>query len=148
MYPLRFFKDRHWLFTEFPELAPLKVLQDREQAVRVLPGLACYENKPESINVSKSIVSDETRILEIGCGVGNTIFPILLYDKNPNLFLYGCDFSSTAIEILQQNLDYDTTRCKAFVLDVTQDDWAPPFEPDSLDIVLLIFVLSAIHPDK
>lgn len=39
-------------------------------------------------------------------------------------------------------------RCKAFVLDVTQETWATSFEPESLDIVVLIFVLSAIHPDK
>lgn len=39
-------------------------------------------------------------------------------------------------------------RCKAFVLDVTQETWATPFEPESLDIIILIFVLSAIHPDK
>lgn len=39
-------------------------------------------------------------------------------------------------------------RCKAFVLDVTQETWTTPFEPESLDIIVLIFILSAIHPDK
>lgn len=39
-------------------------------------------------------------------------------------------------------------RCKAFVLDATQENWETPFEPESLDIIVLIFVLSAIKPDK
>ncbi|XP_033231699.1 tRNA N(3)-methylcytidine methyltransferase METTL2 [Belonocnema kinseyi] len=131
----RFFKDRHWLFTEFPELAP----SSAEKIARVLPDDSFTQNE---------LIGDGNKILEIGCGVGNTVFPLLLYNKDPNLFVYCCDFSSNAIEILQQNSEYDSSRCKAFVLDATQDDWTPPFEEGSLDIVVLIFVLSAIHPEK
>jgi len=39
-------------------------------------------------------------------------------------------------------------RCQAFVCDITAEDWQPPFLPDSLDIAIMIFVLSAIHPDR
>ncbi|XP_043254117.1 tRNA N(3)-methylcytidine methyltransferase METTL2 isoform X2 [Colletes gigas] len=120
----KFFKDRHWLFTEFPELAMTNVKQNIKQPLR------------------------SVKILEIGCGVGNTVFPILLYNTDPNLFVYCSDFSTKAIDILMQNPSYDTSRCKAFVLDATQEEWETPFEPESLDIVVLIFVLSAINPNK
>lgn len=115
----KFFKDRHWLFTEFPELKT--------------------SQSAKSFN-----------IFEIGCGVGNTILPILKYNNNHNLQVYGCDFSSRAIEILQQNENFNTKRCQAFVLDVTNENWQDnlPFEENSMDIIVMIFVLSAIKPDK
>lgn len=117
----KFFKDRHWLFTEFSELRAPTNTDDTTQM-----------------------------IFEIGCGVGNTIFPVLRYNVNDKLHMYGCDFSARAIDILKAHNNFDAVRCNVFVLDATQDNWqtAVPFSENSLDIIVMIFVLSAINPEK
>ncbi|KAJ3597507.1 hypothetical protein NHX12_001030 [Muraenolepis orangiensis] len=43
---------------------------------------------------------------------------------------------------------YRPERCKAFRCDLTQDDLRHHVPQASVDVVTLIFVLSAIHPDK
>ena len=113
----RFFKDRNWLFTEFPELN-------------------------EITNGS---------ILELGCGVGNTVFPILETNISPELKVFCCDFSKTAVDLVKQHPDYQKGgRCQAFVCDISQkNSWNSdlmPFEENSLDLVILLFVLSALDP--
>lgn len=102
-------------------------------------------NHIESLSLEEN---SKRYIFEMGCGVGNTIFPILQYSKDPNLFVYGCDFSDTAITILKENELYDDKRCHAFVADVSSPDFELPFEEGTMDIVVLIFVLSAIAPAK
>lgn len=139
----RFFKDRHWLFTEFPELAPRNT---RDAPERVFPNTSDTTG-----SASEQIVPDPNvtrNILEIGCGVGNTVLPILKYSVEKNLKIYASDFSTRAIEILRESRDFDDNRCEAFVLDATADVWNVPFEENSIDIVVLIFVLSAIDPKK
>ncbi|XP_008820107.1 methyltransferase-like protein 2A isoform X2 [Nannospalax galili] len=88
------------------------------------------------------------RILEVGCGVGNTVFPILQTNNNPGVFIYCCDFSSLAIELVRTNSEYDPSRCFAFVHNLCDEDQSYPVPWDSLDVIVLIFVLSAIVPDK
>jgi len=51
----KFFKDRQWLFTEFNEL--------------------CY-NMKNCLNDGNCL-----NIFEVGCGVGNTVFPLLKYHQ-------------------------------------------------------------------
>lgn len=87
-------------------------------------------------------------ILEVGCGVGNSVFPILSYCANNNVHVYCCDFSANAIRILKENVLYNEKYCTAFICDITSDDWNPPFALESLDVILLVFVLSAIQPEK
>ena len=48
----------------------------------------------------------------------------------------------------QQHTLYCPERCKAFQCDLTQDDLQDNVPQASVDVVTLIFVLSAIHPDK
>ncbi|MEQ2266320.1 Methyltransferase-like protein 2-A [Xenotaenia resolanae] len=88
------------------------------------------------------------RILEVGCGVGNTVFPILKTNNDPGLFVYCCDFSSTAVELVKGNPEYDSKRCFAFVHDLSEVEAGFPIPDGTLDVIVLIFVLSALHPDK
>ncbi|XP_057717356.1 tRNA N(3)-methylcytidine methyltransferase METTL2 isoform X1 [Corythoichthys intestinalis] len=143
----RFFKDRHWLFTEFPELAPAPLHPDGSgscHSSRSGPHPCVVPLNPTDFPGS----SASYRILEVGCGVGNTVFPILKTNNDPGLFVYCCDFSSTAVELVKANPEYDPGRCFAFVCDLSDDGAAYPVPDGSLDVVVLIFVLSALHPDK
>ena len=63
---------------------------------------------------------DERRVLlEIGCGVGNFIFPLI--EENRKFFIYCCDFSSRAVQLVKEDPRYNEERVKAFVCDVTSD---------------------------
>ncbi|XP_065090564.1 tRNA N(3)-methylcytidine methyltransferase Mettl2-like [Ochlerotatus camptorhynchus] len=139
----RFIKDRHWLFTEFPELAPRNT---KDAPERVFPeGVEGITSKVADLQVNPSM---ERTIFEIGCGVGNTVFPILKYSVEENLKIYASDFWKQAIQILKESKEFDEKRCEAFVLDGTADNWDVPFEENSIDIIVLIFVLSAIDPER
>lgn len=80
--------------------------------------------------------------------MGNTILPILKYSTEAGLKVFGSDFSSKAIEILKNHEEFDSERSQVFVLDVTQEEWDIPLAENSADIIVSIFVLSAIEPRK
>lgn len=118
----RFFKDRHYLEAVFPELAtPARRKRPRR------------------------------RLLEVGCGVGNALFPLL--EANPDLDGVAVDFSSVAIDEVRRNPLYTTLRaqeprrCVAHVCDITRDPLPAEVDADGgLDAVLLLFCLSAVSP--
>lgn len=120
----RFFKDRHWTTREFQEL-----LADSQNSE---PG-------------------ERRTLLEVGCGVGNLVFPLLeeqIKEESTGFYFYACDFSPRAVDFVRSNPLYDEKHIKAFQCDITTQQVHEHIDTESLDVCTMIFVLSAIHPDK
>jgi len=113
-----FFKDRHWTTREFQELAGNNLSGESGRKV----------------------------LLEVGCGVGNLVFPLV--EEGLELFIYCCDFSPRSVQFVKEHQLYNEENIKAFQCDITSDRLLEEVGPDSVDIVSMVFVLSAIHPDK
>lgn len=109
--------------------------------------LGSDDSKCGGVNVESSSCNRK-HLLEVGCGVGNLVFP-LIEEQKSKFFFYACDFSPRAVEFVKQNPLYDENVIKAFQCDVTKASQLTAAIPcESLDIVTMIFVLSAIHPDN
>ncbi|KAM4600561.1 tRNA N(3)-cytidine methyltransferase METTL6 [Polymixia lowei] len=100
----------------------------------------------EELKACREFASQKLVLLEGGCGVGNCIFPLL--EEDLNIFVYACDFSPRAVDFVKKNPLYCPERCSAFQCDLTKDDLRDNVPESSVDVITLIFVLSAIHPDK
>jgi len=135
-----FFRNRKWLHNEFKELVSA--------------------TQPEAGPIT---------IVEIGCGAGNSVFPLLSSNQNPKLSLHAYDFSSHAVKLVQVcgstlakvSIAHITSQhnplytsppvgtIHASVWDLTSPDGLPPgLEPGTVDIAILVFVLSALHPEE
>ncbi|CAN3353320.1 hypothetical protein DICA4_A05842 [Diutina catenulata] len=121
-----FFKDRKWLQIEFPEL----------------------------LEMTGEGHTEKVTILEVGCGAGNTFYPILSANHNPNLKLYACDYSKVAVDVVKKDENFAPNHEKGIayssVWDLANPENAVPedMEPHQADIVIMIFVFSALHPDQ
>lgn len=118
-----FFKNRKWLAQEFP------VLSDLGRA-----------DAPAAT------------VLEVGAGAGNSAFPILQNSQNPRLKIHACDFSKTAVDLIRNHELYNTPQIQADVWDVaaapdSDNHGLPPgLTEGSVDVVLMIFIFSALNP--
>ncbi|XP_068427872.1 tRNA N(3)-methylcytidine methyltransferase METTL8, mitochondrial [Clinocottus analis] len=188
MHQEKFFKDRKWLFLEFPELLPSCAKSQTtngnlgdQQVTRPQPigSIIDTETRHQPHNRPKHRHTDTTnhqkesghraapelneaakhtpafpgqnasfRILEVGCGVGNSAFPIVNSIKETDSYLYCCDFSPSAIQLVKDHPDYHDSVCHAFVHDICEEMAPFPFPPQSLDVILAVFVLSSIHPER
>ncbi|XP_038607801.1 mRNA N(3)-methylcytidine methyltransferase METTL8 isoform X2 [Tachyglossus aculeatus] len=126
------------------------VVHSRSKAGSVGAFQNAEENRKENVKTGLFPGSSATfRILEVGCGAGNSVFPILnILNKTPGTFLYCCDFASGAVELIKSHSSYSPAQCSAFVHDVCDDGLPYPFPDGILDVILLVFVLSSIHPDR
>jgi len=114
-----FFKDRKWLRQEFPILDALTKAQ-----------------------------STPAKILEVGAGAGNTAFPILAANENPNLVLHACDFSTKAVELIRSSPAYSPQHIQASFWDIASDTLPENVHENSIDVVLLVFIFSALSPQQ
>jgi len=151
-----FFKDRNYLQIEFPELlspslpnyAEFSSRNKSARGKRPLSDNAVETNAmmPADVGTEDIPFEPEKVVLEAGCGVGNTLFPLLQY--NPRNFYNVFDFSEHAIELLKSNPRYDPTRALAFVCDITSEQLPTKLQTCSVDIVMMIFFLSAVSPER
>ncbi|XP_012278415.1 methyltransferase-like protein 6 [Orussus abietinus] len=89
---------------------------------------------------------EEGVLLEVGCGVGNLIYP-LLEDGSSFERIFACDLSTKAVELVKSHKLFDPRKIVAFQADVTEENCF--LEIDSrVDVATLVFVMSAVHPDK
>lgn len=112
-----FFKNRKWLRQEFP----------------ILHKITAEDAGPQLV-------------LEVGAGAGNTAFPILANNQNPKLKLHACDFSKKAVEVMRSHAEYTTEKMQADVWDVASEELPPGVEENTVDVVLMIFIFSALSP--
>lgn len=112
-------------------------------------------------------------MVEVGCGPGNTVYPLLAGSRNPDLFVHALDFSPKAVQMVkvcshpflrdentqnlnfrtavQENTNYDPSKCHAEVWDLSSPEGLPEGLRDKegkVDIVVMIFVMSALHPGE
>ncbi|KAF5316640.1 hypothetical protein D9619_006243 [Psilocybe cf. subviscida] len=118
-----FFRNRKWLHNEFPELV-----------------------------ASTTVDAGPVTIVEIGCGAGNSVFPLLAANKNPALSLHAYDYANHAVKLVQNDplyLSPPVGKIHASVWDVTSPDGIPDdIVPGTVDIVIMVFVMSALHPNE
>ncbi|XP_076986201.1 tRNA N(3)-cytidine methyltransferase METTL6 isoform X2 [Tamandua tetradactyla] len=76
----------------------------------------------------------------------------LFYKRNSTNFFKDRHWTSREFKELrscrEQSPLYNTERCMVFQCDLTKDDLLEHVPAESVDVVMLIFVLSAVHPDK
>ncbi|KAL8799096.1 MAG: hypothetical protein Q9182_006159 [Xanthomendoza sp. 2 TL-2023] len=114
-----FFKDRKWLQQEFP------ILQ----------------------KITQKDAGKKT-LLEVGAGAGNTCFPILRNNENSNLMVHACDFSQKAVDLIRGSDEYDEEHLRAEVWDVASPEMPSGLDKGSVDVVLMVFIFSALHPTQ
>uniref|UniRef100_A0A3Q7GLL7 tRNA N(3)-methylcytidine methyltransferase n=1 Tax=Solanum lycopersicum TaxID=4081 RepID=A0A3Q7GLL7_SOLLC len=103
----KFFKDRHYLEKDWGRY---------------------FDDEIESSNGKV--------VLEVGCGAGNTIFPLIA--TFPKLYVHACDFSAKAVTLVKSHANYSSEKINVFVCDAAMDDLCANVMPFTVDVVTLM----------
>lgn len=131
-----FYKDRNYIEREFC-LKELIEAKKEKRGKKEESGEICEEKKEAKID-------KRFKLLEAGCGVGNTFFP-LVRDFGEDLKVYGFDFSSNAIQYIKDSEKYSPADMEVEVKDLVKDEFTNYKE---IDFLTLVFVLSAVSPEN
>ena len=85
------------------------------------------------------------RLLDVGCGVGNGLYP-LYREFQHRLVVNCCDFSPRAVNFVKAHELYKPEDINAQVCDLVNEEL--PFEPNSSNFAIMLFVMSAISPEN
>ena len=179
-----FYKDRWYLSEEFIELNqeinkylnldPKNEELKTENSVESSSASSATSSAIPSASSSSSAASvicplppaSIKCLFEIGCGVGNSLFPLL--DQHPSFHFYGCDCSKHAIDQLTNQPIYkeNKERINVWVQDIVKEEWEEARKKGRkggeeerereeeqkvegrMDYATLIFVLSALNREE
>lgn len=98
----------------------------------------------EEFQELKNDKREKITLLDMGCGVGNSFYPLII--RVPNLYVNAFDFSKRAVNMAKTHEIYEKEkhRINLFDLDLVKDDI--PYKNN--DYGILMFVLSAIKPEE
>ena len=127
----KYFKESGKSWDKFYLRNTTKFFKDRHWTTREFPELNA---------------SQETVLLEVGCGVGNFAIPLL--EENSFFTIFCFDVSPTAIQMIREMELAEEIKCRLFpfVGDLTNSQTIIPNIPQKVDLVSMIFVFSALKP--
>ena len=98
----------------------------------------------EEFSELKEDKREKLTLLDMGCGVGNSFYPLLY--RLPNLYVNAFDFSKRAVNMAKTHPIYEKEkhRINIYDLDLVKDD----IPNKNNDYGILMFVLSAIKPEE
>jgi len=96
-------------------------------------------------------VCSEQVVLEIGCGNGSNILPLIEASRDMEGYrLYGCDFAPKSVELVSQHelVKEAASRVTIFEHDISSDQPLPAELNGAVDSIIITFVLSALQKER